>query len=43
KVWPAAIPPAQAVKTPEDVTKLVKTIEENTRKVREKTHSQTMS
>lgn len=43
KVWPAAIPPAQAVKTPEDVTKLVKTIEENTQKVREKTHSQSMS
>lgn len=43
KVWPAAIPPAQAVKTPEDVTKLVKTIEENTQKVREKTHSKTMS
>lgn len=43
KVWPAAIPPAQTVKTPEDVTKLVKTIEENTQKVREKTHSQTMS
>jgi len=37
KVWPTAIPPAQALKTPEDVTKLVKTIEENTQKVREKT------
>ena len=37
KVWPTAIPPAQAVKTPEDVTKLVKTIEENTQKVRTKT------
>jgi hypothetical protein len=38
-VWPAAIPPAQAVKTPEDVTKLVKTIEENTQKVLEKTNT----
>ncbi|MBD2567157.1 ComEA family DNA-binding protein [Anabaena lutea] len=37
KVWPTAIPPAQALKTPEDVTKLVKTIEENTQKVRDKT------
>lgn len=37
KVWPTAIPPAQAVKTPEDVTKLVKIIEENTQKVRTKT------
>ncbi len=37
KVWPTAIPPAQAVKTREDVTKLIKTIEENTQKVREKT------
>ncbi|MGM3306361.1 helix-hairpin-helix domain-containing protein [Anabaena sp. WFMT] len=33
KVWPTAIPPTQAIKTPEDVTKLVKTIEENTQKV----------
>jgi hypothetical protein len=37
KVWPTAIPPAQAVNTPEDVTKLVKIIEENTQKVRTKT------
>jgi len=37
KVWPTAIPPAQAVNTPENVTKLVKTIEENTQKVRTKT------
>lgn len=33
KVWPSAIPPAQAVKTPNDVTKLVKTIEQNSQKV----------
>ncbi|MBD2295789.1 helix-hairpin-helix domain-containing protein [Anabaena sphaerica FACHB-251] len=39
KVWPAAIPPIQAVKTPDDVTKLVKTIEENTQKVLEKTNT----
>jgi Helix-hairpin-helix motif len=39
KVWPTAIPPAQAVKTPEDVTKLVKTIEENTQKVIAKTNT----
>ncbi len=37
KVWPTVIPPAQAIKTPEDVTKLVKIIEENTQKVRTKT------
>ena len=37
KVWPTAIPPTQAVKTPEDVTKLVKIIEENTEKVLTKT------
>ncbi|AFY33451.1 helix-hairpin-helix domain-containing protein [Calothrix sp. PCC 7507] len=33
KVWPAAVPPAKPVKTPEDVTKLVKTIEQNSQKV----------
>jgi hypothetical protein len=33
KVWPTAIPPVQAVSTSEDVTKLVKIIEENTQKV----------
>ncbi|QJB46645.1 ComEA family DNA-binding protein [Dolichospermum flos-aquae] len=43
KVWPTAIPPAQAVSTPEDVTKLVKTIEENTQKVREKTSTKAQS
>ncbi|MDF5711562.1 MAG: helix-hairpin-helix domain-containing protein [Nostoc sp. S4] len=40
KVWPAAIPPAKPVKTPEDVTKLVKTIEENSQKVIDKASSQ---
>ena len=34
KAWPTAIPPAQAVKTTADVTKLVEIIEENTEKVR---------
>ena len=43
KVWPTAIPPAQAVKTPEDVTKLVKTIEENTRKIYQKTSTKAQS
>jgi hypothetical protein len=33
KVWPAAIPPATPIKTPEEVTKLVKTIELNSQKV----------
>jgi Helix-hairpin-helix motif len=33
KAWPTAIPPAQAVKTQGDVTKLVKTIEQNSQKV----------
>ncbi|MEH2122844.1 ComEA family DNA-binding protein [Nostoc sp.] len=40
KVWPAAIPPAKAVKTPNDVTKLVKTIEENSQKVVDKSNTQ---
>ncbi|MBW4614192.1 MAG: helix-hairpin-helix domain-containing protein [Desmonostoc vinosum HA7617-LM4] len=40
KVWPAAIPPAKLVKTPEEVTKLVKTIEENSQKVIAKTNTQ---
>ncbi|MHC5671789.1 helix-hairpin-helix domain-containing protein [Nostoc sp.] len=39
-VWPAAIPPAKAVKTPNDVTKLVKTIEENSQKVIDKSNTQ---
>lgn len=39
KVWPAVIPPAQAVKTPEDVTKMVKTIDENTQKVLSQTNT----
>jgi hypothetical protein len=40
KVWPAAIPPAKAVKTASDVTKLVKTIEENSQKVVDKSNTQ---
>ncbi|MEH2027201.1 helix-hairpin-helix domain-containing protein [Nostoc sp.] len=40
KVWPAAIPPAKAVKTTTDVTKLVKTIEENSQKVVDKSNTQ---
>jgi Helix-hairpin-helix motif len=40
KVWPAAIPPAKAVKTPNDVTKLVKIIEENSQKVVNKSNTQ---
>ncbi|MEA5580978.1 helix-hairpin-helix domain-containing protein [Nodularia harveyana UHCC-0300] len=31
--WPSVIPPANAAKTPEDVTKLVTTIVENSRKI----------
>ncbi|KAF3883982.1 MULTISPECIES: helix-hairpin-helix domain-containing protein [Nostocales] len=33
KVWPSAIPPLKPVKSPDDVTKLVKTIEQNSQKV----------
>lgn len=33
KVWPSVIPPAQPVKTPNEVTQLVKTIELNSQKV----------
>ncbi|MEC4880347.1 MAG: helix-hairpin-helix domain-containing protein [Scytonema sp. PMC 1070.18] len=33
KVWPSAIPPAAPVKTPDDVTALVKAIEQNSQKV----------
>ncbi|BDI19115.1 hypothetical protein ANSO36C_49170 [Nostoc cf. commune SO-36] len=40
KVWPAAIPPAKAVKTANDVTKLVKTIEENSQKVVNRSNTQ---
>lgn len=40
KVWPAAIPPTTPVKTPEDVTKLVKTIEQNSQIVIEKSSTQ---
>jgi hypothetical protein len=43
KVWPTPIPPAQAVKTPEEVTKIVKTIEENTQKVISQTSTKAQS
>jgi hypothetical protein len=40
KVWPSAIPPATPVKTPEEVTKLVKTIEQNSQKIIDKSSTQ---
>ncbi|WP_026082315.1 ComEA family DNA-binding protein [Mastigocladopsis repens] len=40
KVWPSAIPPAKPVQTPEDVTKLVKTIEQNSQKVIDNSNTQ---
>jgi Helix-hairpin-helix motif len=40
KNWPAAIPPAAAVKTPEEVTKLVKTIELESQKLIDKGNTQ---
>ncbi|WP_341527483.1 helix-hairpin-helix domain-containing protein [Nostoc sp. UHCC 0302] len=40
KAWPSVIPPATPVKTPEDVTKLIKTIEENSQKAIDKTSTQ---
>jgi Helix-hairpin-helix motif len=40
KVWPSAIPPAKPVKAPNDVTKLIKTIEVNSQKVIDKSSSQ---
>jgi hypothetical protein len=40
KVWPTAIPPAKPVQTPGDVSKLVKTIEENSQKVIAQTSTQ---
>jgi Helix-hairpin-helix motif len=40
KVWPSAIPPAKAVKIPNDVTKLVTTIEQNSQKVIDKSSTQ---
>jgi hypothetical protein len=40
KVWPSAIPPAASVKTPDDVTKLVKTIEQNSQTVIDKSSTQ---
>lgn len=33
KTWPTAIPPVQAVKTPQEVSKIIKTIEENAQKI----------
>jgi len=33
KVWPAVIPPAKPVKTPDQVSQLIKTIEQNSQKV----------
>ena len=39
KVWPAVIPPAQAIKTSEDVTKIINIIEENTEKVLSQTNT----
>ncbi len=40
KAWPAAIPPAKPVKTPPDVTKLVKTIEAESQKAIDKASTQ---
>ncbi|QSJ16785.1 helix-hairpin-helix domain-containing protein [Nostoc sp. UHCC 0702] len=40
KVWPSAIPPAKPLKTPAEVTKLVKTIEENSQKAIDKSSTQ---
>jgi len=40
KVWPSATPPAKPVKTPEEVTKLVKNIEQNSQKVIDKSSTQ---
>lgn len=40
KVWPTAIPPATPVKTTDDVTKLVKTIEQNSQIVIDKSSTQ---
>lgn len=40
KVWPSVIPPAAPVNTPPEVTKLVKTIEQNSQKVIDKSNTQ---
>jgi hypothetical protein len=40
KTWPSAIPPVAPVKTSDDVTKLVKTIEQNSQTVIDKSSSQ---
>ncbi|MBE9007945.1 helix-hairpin-helix domain-containing protein [Fortiea sp. LEGE XX443] len=41
KVWPSAIPPAKPVKTPNEVSQLIKTIEQNSQKVIDKSSTQT--
>lgn len=43
KVWPSVIPATTPVKNPDDVTKLVKTIEENSQKVIDKSNTQAQS
>ncbi|HIK05758.1 MAG TPA: helix-hairpin-helix domain-containing protein [Trichormus sp. M33_DOE_039] len=43
KVWPSVIPPTQPVKTPNEVTQLVKTIELNSQKVIDKSSTQAQS
>ncbi|MCC5634758.1 helix-hairpin-helix domain-containing protein [Nostoc sp. CHAB 5844] len=40
KVWPSAVPPSQPVKTPDEVTKLVKTIEQNSQIIVDKSSTQ---
>jgi len=40
KTWPSAIPPSAPVKTPDDVTKLIKTIEQNSQIVIDKSTTQ---
>jgi len=42
KVWPSAIPPVAPVKTSDDVTKLVKTIEQNSQTVIDKSSTQAL-
>lgn len=41
--WPSVIPPAQAVKTPDYVNNLVKSIEENTQTILKQTRTKTQS
>ncbi|MBD2455853.1 helix-hairpin-helix domain-containing protein [Nostoc sp. FACHB-87] len=40
KVWPSAVPPAKPVKTPVEVTQLIKTIEQNSQKIIDKSSTQ---